>query len=36
MAIESGALLLLNDDKSSFVLEISKSFSPDFVAKIFR
>ena len=34
MAIESGALLLLNDDKSSFVLEISKGFSPDFVAKI--
>jgi PAS domain S-box-containing protein len=34
MAIESGALLLLNDDKSSFVLEIAKGFSPDFVAKI--
>jgi len=34
MAIESGALLLLNDDKSSFVLEISKGFSPDFVGKI--
>jgi len=34
MAIESGALLLLNDDQSSFVLEISKGFSPDFVAKI--
>lgn len=34
MAIESGALLLLNDDKSSFVLEISKGFSPEFVGKI--
>lgn len=34
MAIESGALLLLNDDKSSFVLEIAKGFSPDFVGKI--
>ena len=30
MAIESGALLLLNDDKSSFVLEISKGIFAGF------
>jgi len=36
MKIESGALLLLDDEKSSFAIETSKGFSPGFVSKISR
>ena len=34
MTIESGALLLLNEKKDTFLLETSKGFSPDFALKI--
>ena len=34
MSIESGAMLLLNEDQSQFVLEVTKGFSPEFVSKI--
>jgi len=34
MKIESGALLLLDEEKSSFIIETSKGFSPSFVLKI--
>ncbi len=34
MTIESGALLLLNQGKNQFVLEVTKGFSPAFVSKI--
>ena len=32
--IESGAMLLLNEGKNQFVLEVTKGFSPEFVSKI--
>jgi len=34
MKIESGALLLLDEEKSSFSIETSKGFSPSFISKI--
>ena len=34
MSIESGAMLLLDADKTQFVLEVTKGFSPEFVEKI--
>ncbi len=34
MSIESGAVLLLDEDRAQFVLEVTKGFSPEFVEKI--
>ena len=34
MSIESGAMLLINEDQTQFVLEVTKGFSPEFVSKI--
>ena len=34
MSIESGAVLLLVENKAQFVLEVTKGFSPEFVQKI--
>lgn len=36
MKIESGSLLLLDEEKSNFAIETSKGFSPGFVSKISR
>ena len=34
MNIESGALLLLDEEKNQFVLEVTKGLSPEFISKI--